>query len=602
MDQPWITESILKITLEIIHLMTGEDLIVVKKPGDSAANSPTMEVDVKKNEEKVLELANNIIQLLTGQVIINTGDVAIYFTLEEWDYLIKNQHLYRDVMQSGSLLGSLGGLKCRNRKRGIYQANLSSNNFIEDIKDAKMNLDTKCFRTQKTSTSKQKSELYVKENPVDIANDKPGSLHSNHINEISLSSNIRDSNIHTTIEQTSICISQDAALWDKVKPPERNRYIPTDHVLAEYTTTYTKDESTSYKENYFTDLYRSTERTTPLIEKSLQAEGNINLNKSAATEHIQANISTIKEEPGLWDNEYSTGTATYTSVPQIEYKTNPIKERFPVHKGFIIFTNTNAHTLVEHNSTSHKHHKAHATYTPPEGEKKQADVHSREKIKTGIFAKILPNLSIKKCKDCDQSFNSSSAYTNHQRSSTNHNCSYYQKHVISNVELLKQPSTSSEKNPLNCSEYGKCFSSDEKLVKHQWDQFNTKKFSCSKCGKHCISESELLTHQKIHTSTKMSVGSDCGKVLTQRVNLVKHMRSHPDGKYFFYKFDIIPQKKLHQGKKYTCSECGKYFTSDAFLIRHQKCHLAIKPFSCSECGKCFKRNGNLLKHCSTHTK
>ncbi|KAG8429028.1 hypothetical protein GDO86_018491 [Hymenochirus boettgeri] len=106
-----LDERILSITLQIIHLLTGE-------PGDGVPQSctdcmlegscrlhpptvshPSRSVIQKENDKKILDLISNIIHLLTGEVAIRCEDVSIYLTLEEWEYLKGNETLYREVME-----------------------------------------------------------------------------------------------------------------------------------------------------------------------------------------------------------------------------------------------------------------------------------------------------------------------------------------------------------------------------------------------------------------------------------------------------------------------------------------------------------------------
>ncbi|XP_075425377.1 uncharacterized protein LOC142465258 isoform X1 [Ascaphus truei] len=122
-DMRQITERILNHTLEIIYLLAGEDYIVVKKHGEHVTDSsspcvpericrtqkPIMENptnslihernnDKKPRSEKILEHANIIIHLLTGEVPIKCDDVAVYFSMEEWEYLEGHRERYKDVM------------------------------------------------------------------------------------------------------------------------------------------------------------------------------------------------------------------------------------------------------------------------------------------------------------------------------------------------------------------------------------------------------------------------------------------------------------------------------------------------------------------------
>ncbi|XP_075439267.1 uncharacterized protein LOC142483066 isoform X2 [Ascaphus truei] len=131
-DKKPMAEMILDHTLEIIYLLTGEDYIVVKKHGDRITDSsspcvpegfcrtqrpdmdhPTNSLihersnDKKLMSEKILELTNKIIHLLTGEVPIKCDDVAVYFSMEEWEYLEGHRGSYKDVMENNQSLSSL---------------------------------------------------------------------------------------------------------------------------------------------------------------------------------------------------------------------------------------------------------------------------------------------------------------------------------------------------------------------------------------------------------------------------------------------------------------------------------------------------------------
>ncbi|XP_063804952.1 oocyte zinc finger protein XlCOF29-like isoform X2 [Pseudophryne corroboree] len=114
-----MTERILNLTIEIIYLLTGEDYTVAKKTSGECVTSsghphllgglsrtqshitvppPHSLIHEKHNDQKILELTNKIIQLLTGEVPIRCEDVTVYFSMEEWEYIEEHRGLYKDVM------------------------------------------------------------------------------------------------------------------------------------------------------------------------------------------------------------------------------------------------------------------------------------------------------------------------------------------------------------------------------------------------------------------------------------------------------------------------------------------------------------------------
>ncbi|XP_075114097.1 gastrula zinc finger protein XlCGF53.1-like [Leptodactylus fuscus] len=81
-DKSVMAESILNITLEIIYLLTGEDYTLVKKSSGNPHNRsegrsrprstikipPVQSLTIERESEKILELTEKIIELLTGEV------------------------------------------------------------------------------------------------------------------------------------------------------------------------------------------------------------------------------------------------------------------------------------------------------------------------------------------------------------------------------------------------------------------------------------------------------------------------------------------------------------------------------------------------------
>ncbi|XP_073518907.1 oocyte zinc finger protein XlCOF8.4-like [Phyllobates terribilis] len=114
-DRDKMVERIFHLTLEILFRLTGEDYTVVKKTSSERCQDPVSEgwgrplspimgppphplIHEDINDQKILELTYKMIELLTGEVPIRCQDVAVYFSMEEWEYLEGHKDLYKDIM------------------------------------------------------------------------------------------------------------------------------------------------------------------------------------------------------------------------------------------------------------------------------------------------------------------------------------------------------------------------------------------------------------------------------------------------------------------------------------------------------------------------
>ncbi|XP_068112701.1 zinc finger protein 84-like [Hyperolius riggenbachi] len=190
-------------------------------------------------------------------------------------------------------------------------------------------------------------------------------------------------------------------------------------------------------------------------------------------------------------------------------------------------------------------------------------------------------------------------------------CSECGKCFVEKADLTKHRKSHTGSRPFPCLEYGKYFAGKGSLFQHQLTHTGEPPFSCSECGKWFFQTEQLFKHQKAHTNKQPFSCLECGKCFTEKGSLLRHQRSHTGerpfscsecGKGFIQKGDLVRHQRIHTGERpYPCADCGKCFTQKGDLVKHKRVHTGERPFSCSECGKCFVDRRACLKHQKTHT-
>uniref|UniRef100_A0A8C5MCK3 C2H2-type domain-containing protein n=1 Tax=Leptobrachium leishanense TaxID=445787 RepID=A0A8C5MCK3_9ANUR len=618
-----LSQKILDLTLEMIFLLTGEGHMVVKiheMVSDSSRHQiseghgrcqsfntepPPHSGIHEQNHEKILELSNQIIRLLTGEVPIRCEDVTVYLSMEEWEYVERHKELYEDVMMEDhqpvitlnkSVSGeshppvSLWDIGCESRSE------ILSNNVEKDLNKTRKGQAESATYTERESLASEERHVPEKEiYPIREATYSPAD------------------------------IKEEPASRDDGNLTDSDMYEPPEHTQTQYTSTYTGAKSESYGEGDIShpDIsplpeHTQTEYPSTDIKEELPTYGEGNLTDSdmyEPPEHTQTECPAHNIGENLKSNPNPVG---------LNHSESLIESRKPDHS--IYYTDPLTHNSVYKGHSAPSSEMGKVSYNESDlvihetsyiEEQPYSPMISREhsSSKLGLTLQHVHTLEQPfSCPECGKHFKDGIALKKHHRihtGNTQFKCTECGKCFSLRKTLSKHKRIHTGKKLFKCEECGKCFTVYSSLEKHKMIHTGEKLFKCDDCGKCFTRASNLARHIRIHTGEKTCICTECGKCFTRASNLAKHRRTHTGeksfictecGKCFIHASNLADHIRIHTGEKpFICTECGKCFAVSSSLAGHKRIHTGEKPFKCEECGNCFTHASSLATHVRIHT-
>ncbi|XP_053577501.1 oocyte zinc finger protein XlCOF7.1-like isoform X3 [Bombina bombina] len=507
-----MAEQFLSQALGIICLLTGEEYAIVKKrPSHSS------------------------IQKMRGEVPIKCDDVAVYFSMEEWDYIDGHKELYKDVMME--------------THQALRTMEIPGNESTESTGHSDEDLNTAAIREQNLQAVKTPLEISAGDINADVADQTDLRVTCQLEQQMCDSDSAGDINADVA-DQTDLrvtCQSPEQQMCDS-------------------------DSAGDFK----TEVTLNAEQTNDLYLTS---------HLEAVKQEIGDNISTDEDIADIVKVEITEDLCVRGQLGASDEESSDSISLGDVKTGVTLNAKQTTDLSVESHRLAVKQEISENIST---GRSTNYNKPSQDKTADASFNLLQNQRSHvgNVCYECGKCFTSKTKLTEHQKIHTGDkpfSCSECAKCFNSKTKLGRHQKIHTGEKAFSCYDCGKCFSEKSDLIRHQKFHTGEKAFSCSECGKCFILKSDLIRHLKVHTQEKAFSCSECGNCFTRKSSLIRHQKTHTGekaflcskcGKCFAQKSTLIIHQKIHTGvKEFSCFKCGKCFTQKSTLLTHQKIHI-----------------------------
>ncbi|XP_053577995.1 zinc finger protein 41 isoform X2 [Bombina bombina] len=578
-----MAERFLNHALGVIYLLTGEKYTIVKE------NS-----------------SHSSVHRLTGEVPVTFDDVAVYFSMEEWDYIEGHEEFYKDAMMKKRQKLSAAEFPSH-KSPGHSDNNLDTESIVEEVADEKPGKTIPQVETQTdvfVGDDNDEIEIILNTEQTDLCiTHQMGAVEQRDLDNIGpVEENAKNmlngaqteeprvrrhlkvpeqkvcSNIHSDTTKTEIILnteqSDDLCVKSQLDTPEQE---VCDSISIELTGIHHHERIHS-GEPVFTGKHEQEEKIIQLEEIHSEPYSDESFDEIMEVDSLQG----TRDANSSYTTQHSQGTVSnYSSVEPILCTEGNFESLFMSSECEQKLCGLNNN--FAHNSKGVKFH-------PHNVKNELADCTKYVNTDSSCDSYLVSQTEGKQyiCQKCGKGFYDNSQNPHFAKNGVCQECA---KVSSAKSNLVTKQISHTGRNTHLYQKFGKAFS----FKSHQGIHTGEKAFVCRVCGQGFSARSSMLKHQQVHRGNRQ-YGSQVLPSTGEKTYVC-----HECGKGFPNVSSLITHNRIHTGERpFICQQCGRAFAQNCSLVRHQIVHTGAKPHVCQKCGKAYTRRTTLMMHQAKH--
>uniref|UniRef100_A0A8C5PWM3 C2H2-type domain-containing protein n=1 Tax=Leptobrachium leishanense TaxID=445787 RepID=A0A8C5PWM3_9ANUR len=481
-DKKQVVKRILNHALGIIYLLTGEEYIVMKKTSPHSSD-----------------------HLVTGEVPVKCGDVSVYFSMEEWDFIEGHKDIYKDVVLQNQLSETPASIPA-NQPQGPHdekslRASSGEEEEEEEEEDKKPEQDIARVQIQAEvhAGAHDEKRVGVSSGEEEEEDEKCGL----NIEQLQIQTDPSEDDAEAGVTRAA----ETQTPQEKIEL-DNEKKVPT--CPTEITTINEFGETQ-------TELYSFDDAGNASVPYGLQEE------------------DFMESKPDVNLLSENTSIVRFTLPVPDERKPQTSNDGFPGD-----FKDVTRYALLDVRNTDGaylanvKHLQAYVA--PPAIYNEEKPFHCQEcgklfslKCQLLVHQKKHAGEKLFQCNECGKEVTTRRSLTIHQRIHTGekpYKCTECEKHFSSKPYLIEHLRTHTGVRPHMCNQCGKQFPYKSYLLVHLRSHNGGRPHQCAVCGKDFDYRSRLLVHQRTHTGLKPHICHICGKPFDYKSYLSRHLKTH----------------------------------------------------------------------------